>query len=109
MIRMEYNPSGTFEDRASRIFVNRYITPPKFTVSNGSTLHISTNALNITYKGGAFTTSTLSVDGKVGDIYFNYKPLGDVNKDNGWSNNLFGTILALGICLYVIHIYVYTH
>ena len=27
---MEYDPSGTFEDRASRIFVNRHLTKPSF-------------------------------------------------------------------------------
>ena len=103
MIRMEYDPSGNFEDRASRIFVNRYTTPPKFTVTNGSTLIISTDALNITYKGGPFSASSLSISGKVGNINFNYMPSGDVNVDNGWSNNLFGTILGLGMITHFLY------
>ena len=98
MIRMEYNPSGNFEDRASRIFVNRYTTPPPFTVSSAdSPLSILTDTLNITYTGGAFSATTLSITGRGGNINFNYKPSGSVNIDNGRSGNLFGTILGLGM------------
>eukprot|EP01084_Bolivina_argentea_P283337 485212_1 len=95
IIRMEYDPSGTFEDRASRIFVNRFTQPPHFTVTNGSTLTISTNDLTLTYQGGPFTASSLTITGKTDTIQFQYKPSGNVNIDNGWSRNLFGTILGL--------------
>ena len=98
LIRMEYNPNGNFENRASRIFVNRYTSPPKFTVMNSSSpIVISTDALNITYSGGAFSASTLSVSGTVGNINFNYQPSGSADTDNGQSGNLFGTILGLGM------------
>ena len=93
------SPLGVFEDRASRIFVNRYTEPPSFTVNNGSTLILRTDALNITYKGGPFSASSLSVSGNVDGVAFTYAPSGDANADNGWSNNLMGTILGLGLCL----------
>ena len=95
IIRMEYDPSGLFEDRASRIFVNRMTITPKFTFTNDSTITISTEYLNLTYRGGPFSSSSLSITGKVDDVSFNYIPSGDVNKDNAQSNNLFGTILGL--------------
>ena len=102
MVRMEYSPSGVFEDRASRVFVNRFLDRPAFTVSNdtASSVTITTDDLSIEYKGGRFTASSLVIHGNVDGLKFSYMPSGDVNVDNGWSNNLFGTILGLGPCIF---------
>ena len=53
LIRMEYDPAGKFEDRATLAIVNRRVSPVVFntTYSNGgSTLVITTNALQLQYK-----------------------------------------------------------
>ena len=78
--------------------VNRFTQPPKFIVSNTSDdgVTIVTNALTIAYTGkGAFTASSLSIHGQIGDLSFTYAPSGNVDTDNAQSRNLFGTILGL--------------
>merc|ERR1711963_166454 len=96
IIRMEYDPSGLFDDRASRIFLNRQLDTPKFTVSNSTNnMIITTEFLNISYRGGSFSSSSLSISGNVDGISFNYIPSTSIDNDNSMSNNLFGTVLGL--------------
>ncbi len=101
------SPSGMFEDRPSRIVINRYTPLPYFAVTNADkVLTISTDDLKLTYSGGAFSASSLNVLGNVNDFEFQFKPSHDVNRDNGWSQNLFGTFQSLGQ-LYLLYLYVY--
>ena len=61
LIRMEYSPDGTFEDRATLTFVNRRTDVPKFTVARadgGCT--IDTGRVRLAYRGGDFSFATLS-------------------------------------------------
>eukprot|EP00759_Apiculatamorpha_spiralis_P017137 PhF_6_TR23283/c0_g1_i3/m.32798 len=65
LIRMEYSANGTFEDRATLAFVNRYsAAPPKFTATEKSgMLIITTPDVELFYVvGKEFTASTLWVN-----------------------------------------------
>ena len=98
LIRMEYDSSNKFEDRASMAIVNRYFsTVPSFTqsVTNGN-LTIKTDDLTLTYKiGQAFAADTLLITGNVDGFTFNYVTSGNPSLDNSNSGNLFGTIRSL--------------
>lgn len=59
LIRMEFAESGLFEDRPTLAFVNRKLPVPAFKWDGATTL--TTASLQLTYKGGVFTPSSLSV------------------------------------------------
>lgn len=61
LIRMEWSPDGTFEDRATLTFVNRLTPVPAFEVRESkSKLTIKTSAVTLTYrKDGKFTDENL--------------------------------------------------
>ena len=67
LIRMEWSADGKSEDHASLVFLNRRLPVPKFTADkNGSTLVLTTSALNLRYtpttgSDGRFTADDLSV------------------------------------------------
>lgn len=63
MIRMEYSPTGKFEDRASQPFWFRKQKTPQFQaeVKGGSQLIIQTSYLALTYMGGEFNPDSLAV------------------------------------------------
>ena len=62
MIRMEYSASGTFEDRATRMAINRAFPPVDYQViDEDSQLEIITTYLHITYDKGPFTKTGLQV------------------------------------------------
>ncbi|MEI7634401.1 MAG: TIM-barrel domain-containing protein [bacterium] len=64
LIRLEWSPSGRFEDRSSLAFMNRRMTVPQFTTSRaGGWLTLRTNDLTLRYreKGGRFSASNLSI------------------------------------------------
>jgi hypothetical protein len=65
LIRMEWSPDGTFEDRASLVFLNRRLPVPAFATAkeDGWTL-IRTDHLNLRYRPdrGGFTAHNLRVD-----------------------------------------------
>ena len=101
LIRLEYDPQGKFEDRATMTTVNRYLPKPQFTSSNSSgKVTITTSALTLTYTGGQpFGPNTLTIVGDVTyagtETKFTYKPSGNPSMDNSNSRNLFGTIRSL--------------
>ena len=68
LVRLEYSPSGEFEDRASQMVLNRDFPPCDFTLTESDTAHglleISTEQLHLTYDRGSFTTQGLSVQAK---------------------------------------------
>ena len=62
LIRMEYSPSGVFEDRPSLAFVNRDLPVPEFSVNRTKgVLTITTSEVDLTYKGPGFLPQRLSV------------------------------------------------
>ncbi|MCZ2099421.1 MAG: DUF4968 domain-containing protein [Anaerolineae bacterium] len=65
LIRLEYDPTGAFEDRASQTFWYREQPVPPFTSSaNGSTLDIETDYLHLHYEADdtlGFAPQTLSI------------------------------------------------
>eukprot|EP01084_Bolivina_argentea_P023375 43600_1 len=97
LIRMEYDPTGTFDDRASTSIINRYLPSPQFTSStSNNTVKISTKYLTLTYnENGPFSSKNLNIQGNINNIRFNYKPTGDPSLDNSISKNLLGTIKSL--------------
>ena len=73
LIRMEYSPSGKFEDRATTAVLNRNLPVPKFDSSvskDGKTLTISiaSSQVSLVYQvGQEFSSSTLQVHAKTFD------------------------------------------
>ncbi|WNS44218.1 TIM-barrel domain-containing protein [Paenibacillus sp. MMS20-IR301] len=62
LIRMEYSPLGSFEDRATQIVVNRSFEVPEFRVNDlGNKLEIITARLQLTYDKEPFSRHGLSV------------------------------------------------
>ena len=54
MIRIEYSPSGQFEDRATFSVINRELPVPKFSkTDDGEFLTITTDALSLRYRKGS--------------------------------------------------------
>ena len=67
LVRLEYDESGTFEDRASQTAVNRAFAPSDFAVTETEDrLEIHTDRLHLIYDKGPFTTHGLSVQAKGG-------------------------------------------
>ncbi len=66
LIRMEYNPNGTFEDRPSQTFWHRNQPVPDYFVDHkGEGLEIHTEHLTLKYASGEpFDSSTLSIQNK---------------------------------------------
>ncbi|MDP4208705.1 MAG: glycoside hydrolase family 31 protein [Bacteroidota bacterium] len=65
LIRMEYSPSGKFEDKASLVFINRKLPVPKFLKKiSGKTITVKTEKIVLKYKidGKPFTAENLSVE-----------------------------------------------
>jgi len=92
MIRMEWEPSGKFEDRASFVFINRNLPVPQFQVShNDGNLIIDTGKLKLRYKenSGKFTDDNLSVQFQLNGQWQTWHPS---MKDTA---NLKGTIRTL--------------
>jgi hypothetical protein len=91
MIRMEYNPSKQFEDRATIGFLNRKTAKVEFRTKRplSGAVTIDTADVTLTYSGkGPFTESNLKVNGKHG-AFKQWAP--------GMANdgNLLGTIKSL--------------
>jgi hypothetical protein len=96
LLRMEYDESATFEDRATLAFVNRRLPVPKYNVTRkDGTLTIETSAIKLIYSAGRpFETQTLSVAAST-------KATAAGSKLKRWtpgasnSGNLLGTIRSL--------------
>jgi hypothetical protein len=62
LVRMEYAASGQFEDRPTLAFINRKVAVPAFTQHpSGAGVVITTASITLTYTGGAFSASSLTV------------------------------------------------
>lgn len=62
MLRLEYSPSGQFEDRPTQLAINRDLGPVEFTVArDAGGLHLFTDAITLDYDGGPFSSSGLTV------------------------------------------------
>ncbi len=86
LIRMEYSENGSFEDRATQIVMNREFTVPKYEAAwNGGFLTITTEFLQLRYRGGVFAEDGLSIrtiiDPKTGESRI--WRWGDESKDLG--------------------------
>ena len=97
LIRIEYDASGAFEDRATLAFVNRRLDVPDFTWDAARGV-LATSALTLTYAGGAFTPDSLRVDPRPGS------PFAHADAFGGWrfgmtsaadAGNLRGTYRTL--------------
>jgi alpha-glucosidase (family GH31 glycosyl hydrolase) len=67
LVRLEYSPSGEFEDRASQFAIDRTFAPAKYTViEDDDLLEIHTTRLQLSYDKGPFRTEGLSVTAKQG-------------------------------------------
>ena len=97
LIRIEYDASGAFEDRATLAFVNRRLDVPDFTWDAARGV-LTTSALTLTYTGGAFTPDSLRVDPRPGS------PFAHADAFGGWrfgmtsaadAGNLRGTYRTL--------------
>ncbi|HKI45241.1 MAG TPA: TIM-barrel domain-containing protein [Balneolales bacterium] len=92
MIRMEWEPSGKFEDRASFVFINRNLPVPQYQVSHSNgDLIIDTGKLKLSYKenSGKFTDDNLSVQFQLNGQWHTWQPS---MKDTA---NMKGTIRTL--------------
>ena len=102
MIRMEWSPTGVFEDRASQAFWFREQPAPDFTVTqDDDMLVIETESLRLRYlHGGAFSAETLSVELKTLNTTWHF---GDADPGNlgGTARTVDGvdgaTPLSLGL------------
>mgnify|MGYP001074664330 FL=1 len=92
LIRMEWDPTGTFEDRATVAFVNRNLTVPAFSQSvSNNVLTIQTSFVKLTYQiGQPFSSSSLSVIGTNSSSSFK-----SWNPSMPNTGNLLGTIRSL--------------
>ncbi len=62
LVRLQWSPSGAFEDRASQVVLHRDTPPVEMTVrENDRTLEVFTSRLHLTYDRGPFTPQGLSV------------------------------------------------
>ncbi len=62
LLRLEYSPTGRFEDRATQLVLHRDLGPVDFRVVRDATgLHLFTEALTLDYDEGPFSPSGLTV------------------------------------------------
>jgi hypothetical protein len=67
LVRLEYDETGRFEDRASQMVVNRAFAPNDYSLTESDDLlEIHTDRLHLVYDKGPFTTHGLSVQAKGG-------------------------------------------
>ncbi|MCC7352218.1 MAG: DUF5110 domain-containing protein [Anaerolineae bacterium] len=90
LLRLEYSPTGQFEDRASQAFWYRRQPVPSFQVAQSQDeIEITTEHLRLRYRmaAGGFTKDSLSIELKETGTVWRY---GDVDPDN-----LLGTTRTL--------------
>lgn len=62
LVRIEWSPSGQFEDRATQVVWNRDLPTPEFDVfRDGDAVRVRTSAFILDYDGGPFMASGLKV------------------------------------------------
>jgi hypothetical protein len=77
MLRMEWSPDGTFEDRASLVFVHRRLPVPRFSVNRtDGWLAIGTEELTLRYREGSgrFDKDNLSITLMLNDKPVTWRP-----------------------------------
>ena len=95
LVRMEWSPSGRFEDHATLAIVNRNLPVPKYSVQkNKDGLTIRTSALTLSYRedAGPFTADNLKVSFRMNGKTVVWRPGMDA------SGNLMGTARTLDGC-----------
>ena len=94
LIRMEWAPGNSFEDRQSFIFVNRNLPVPRFsTEKENGWLVLTTSDLTLKYKldSGKFTSNNLSIEFTVGKDRSTWHPgLPDTGNLRGTTRTLDG-------------------
>ena len=98
LLRIEWSPSATFEDRATQVVWNRDLPTPQFTlVRRGDTVHLRTPYLILDYDGGPFTPSGLRVQVQAVSHYQSLWRYGTVDAPEhfGVPTNLLGTARTL--------------
>ena len=94
LIRMEWSPSGEFEDHATLAIVNRNLPVPIYSVRrSGNAVTLKTQALSLSYSGdGAFSADNLKASFRLGGKTVTWTPGADA------SGNLMGTARTLDGC-----------
>jgi hypothetical protein len=97
VLRLEYSPTGVFEDRATQIVWHRDLGPVEFdVVRDAAGLHLTTEALALDYDEGAFSPSGLTVRLKGGSTYHSQWRYGVRFEASPWQpGNLGGTARTL--------------
>jgi len=96
LIRMEYSEGGAFEDRPTLAFVNRKQPVPTFDwTPEGGGGTLATDAVMLTYLGGAFSAETLHVQPRAGAAPTGFKQWAFGMTSDNDAGNLRGTIRTL--------------
>jgi alpha-glucosidase (family GH31 glycosyl hydrolase) len=95
LVRMEWNSTSQFEDRASLIFINRKVPVPRYEVQNEDEwLTITTDKLTLRFKkrSGKFSERNLSIEREVNGLKTRWHPgLRDSLNLKGTTRTLDGT------------------
>ena len=97
LLRLEYSPSGRFEDRPTQMVLNRDLGPVEFrVVEDAAGLHLFTDAVILDYDKGPFSSSGLTVR-LAGAFDFHSQWRYGVGPDAKWGqlHNLGGTARTL--------------
>jgi alpha-glucosidase len=96
LIRMEWSADGTFEDRASLVFLNRDLPAPDIGANcdKPGAARFSTKALDVDYKGGGkFTADNLSITLRVNGSPVTWRPgMADTGNLQGTTRTLDGAL-----------------
>lgn len=88
LFRVEYNPNGYFEDRATQTVINRKFSVPAFAADDTETvLTIKTDAVTLRYDKAPFSADGLTVSLNGSDILWHYNPQNPSNL-NGTARTL---------------------
>ncbi len=75
LLRLEYSPTGSFEDRASQVVLNRDLPTPDFKVfRDGERVQVITRFAHLDYTGGEFTAQSINVKELTGGYHSIWRP-----------------------------------
>ncbi|MFZ1412576.1 MAG: TIM-barrel domain-containing protein [Micropruina sp.] len=99
LFRVEYSPSGQFEDRATQTVVNRQFPVPGFSVEHkGAGVEVSTPTVTLFYDGGPFSARGLYAHLAGGRNHRRIWRYGEIPLDERLkSSNLGGTARTLDV------------
>ena len=97
LLRLEWSESGTFEDRATQVVLNRDFPPVPFTLRrDGDAVQLVTRGLQLDYDGGPFRTGGLSVRRPGDEGWSGVWHYGERHREEWrWPGNLGGTARTL--------------